>query len=152
MSKKPTLVIPVGLPRAGKSTWALKQNHPVVSPDAIRLAMYGEDFRRELEDWVWMHAKLMVKALFKTGYNVVILDATNTRKVQRDDWKSDDWQRKFYIFDTPVDVCKQRASDTNKPELVSVIEIMAKTFEPVSTQELLPGEMVREDFLNPITN
>jgi len=35
------LILTVGLPRSGKSTWAAKKGFPIVSPDAIRLAMHG---------------------------------------------------------------------------------------------------------------
>jgi predicted kinase len=65
MSKK--LILTMGLPRSGKSTWAKQQSVPIVSPDAIRLAMTGQRWVGELEDMVWVVAKYMVRSLFLAG-------------------------------------------------------------------------------------
>ncbi|KKK82651.1 hypothetical protein LCGC14_2801230, partial [marine sediment metagenome] len=46
------LILTVGLPRSGKSTWARKQGHPIVNPDSIRLALYGEPFIEEAEPMI----------------------------------------------------------------------------------------------------
>ena len=35
------LIVMVGLPRSGKTTWARKQGYPIVNPDSIRLAFHG---------------------------------------------------------------------------------------------------------------
>jgi predicted kinase len=76
-----TLIMTVGLPRSGKSTWAIAQGHPVVCPDAIRLALHGQPFIATAEPVVWATAKLMVASLFEAGHGVVILDATNSRNL-----------------------------------------------------------------------
>ena len=83
-----TLIAMVGLPRSGKSTWAKKAGHPIVSPDAIRLALHGQRFISEAEPFVWAIAKAMVRALFLAGHSAVILDATNNTRKRRDEWKS----------------------------------------------------------------
>lgn len=67
------LLVTVGLPRSGKSTWAKQQGAPVVNPDAIRLALHGQAFLQEAEPLVWVMAKYMVEALFLAGHSTVIL-------------------------------------------------------------------------------
>ena len=47
-----TLILTVGLPRSGKSTWALQQGHPVVNRDGIRKALHGEVYLQPAEDMV----------------------------------------------------------------------------------------------------
>lgn len=54
---KPTLVLMVGLPRSGKSTIARSGRVPIVSPDAIRLALHGQPFIASAEPTVWATAK-----------------------------------------------------------------------------------------------
>ena len=124
-----TLLMTVGLPRSGKSTWARQQNQPIVCPDAIRMALYGQAYVRTAEVIVWAHAKLMVASLFEAGHDIVILDATNTMSRYRDEWLDDRWVIQYVLFSTRKDECIRRAIDTNQSYLISVIERMADNFE-----------------------
>jgi predicted kinase len=47
------LILTVGLPRSGKSSWSRQQTFPVVNPDSIRLALHGLRFAPEAEPFVW---------------------------------------------------------------------------------------------------
>jgi predicted kinase len=132
---KPSLIMTVGLPRSGKSTWAKQQNFPIVNPDSIRLALHGQDFIAEAEPWVWTIAKTMVNSLFLAGHNCVILDATNIMKRRRNEWISSKWNRQFVVFPTSLEECINRA-DKTKPELIPVIKRMNKNFENVEQSEL----------------
>lgn len=105
------LYVLVGLPRSGKSTWAQQQSVPIVCPDAIRLALTGQAFVPEAEPMVWTLARYMVRALFLAGHRHVILDACNTTKARRSNWKSPEWQRTFLWFDTPAGTCQERAGE-----------------------------------------
>lgn len=134
---KPTnvLLMTVGLPRSGKSTWVSQQPFPIVNPDSIRLALHGQPFIGLAEGFVWAIAKVMVRALFISGHTTVILDATNTTRKRRDDWKSSSWVRKYQVFDTDKDECIRRAKAGDKLYLVSVIEQMAEDYEAVGEDE-----------------
>lgn len=133
--KQKILISTVGLPRCGKSTWVKSQGVPVVNPDSIRLALHGQRYVAAAEAFVWATAEVMVKALFLAGHDTVILDATNTNRKRRDAWRSPDWINMYVCFDTPIDVCIQRAIDTDQPDLVPVIEAMNANFEPVVMAE-----------------
>jgi predicted kinase len=129
------LIMTVGLPRCGKSTWSMKQGHPVVNPDSIRLALHGQPFIGEAEPFVWAIAKTMVRSLFLAGHEVVILDATNLTRKRRDEWKSDLWEREFKKFLVAKIVCIRRAMDTDREYLIPVIEKMSEDYEPVEKDE-----------------
>lgn len=131
----PSLHMTVGLPRSGKSTWAREQGWPIVNPDSIRLAIHGTAYRAEVEPLVWATAKLMVAALFLAGHRNVILDATNTTRERRDQWKDVRWERVFNEFIVPVETCIERAVTSGKEELIPVIRQMAKFEEPVDPNE-----------------
>jgi predicted kinase len=133
-----TLLLTVGLPRSGKSSWARYQNnHPIVNPDAIRLAVHGQAFVPDAEPIVWAIAKYMVRALFLAGHNTVILDAANNTRKRREDWKSSSWLRKYKVFYTNKEECIRRAMSpsNNRPDLVPIIERMADQHEPVEDDE-----------------
>lgn len=132
---KPTLCLMVGLPRSGKSTWARATGHPIVCPDAIRLALHGQRFVPEAEPFVWAIAKVMVAALFEAGHSCVILDACNTTRKRRDEWKDPRWDRSFRVLDTHAEACIQRAHETGREDILPVIERMAAQYEPVSAEE-----------------
>ncbi len=125
------LIVTVGLPRSGKSTWAKTQGYPIVNPDAIRLALHEKTFLARAEPWVWAMAYTMVEALYLAGHKIVIVDATNTTEKRRKEWADRFENVEFKVFDTPKEECIQRAEATGKPELIPVIERMAAQWEPL---------------------
>jgi predicted enzyme related to lactoylglutathione lyase/predicted kinase len=130
------LIATVGLPRSGKTTWALSQAWPIVNPDSIRLAIHGQRFISRAEPFVWATAKTMVRALFFAGHKIVILDATNTRRRLRDEWQSKDWATFFKVIDARAEICLERAAEQRDVEIVPVIERMAAQYEPLGHDEM----------------
>lgn len=124
-----TLIMLMGLPRSGKSTYAQKQGHPIVNPDSIRLALHGFTFVKIAEPMVWCMAKYMVKALFNAGHSKIILDATNLTRERRNLWKNDDWDCEYIYFKTPKRVCIKRAFKDNREDLIPIIKKMDKEKE-----------------------
>ncbi len=51
------LIATVGLPRSGKTTWALNYAQsslaPIVNPEAVRLAIHGQRYAAVAERYVW---------------------------------------------------------------------------------------------------
>ena len=127
------LILTVGLPRSGKTTWALSTTFPIVNRDAIRLALHGEQYLAAAEGMVSVLEMNMVKALFLAGHDNVIVDATHTTRKRRDYWKSDEWDTTLRVINTPKDVCIARAQATDKVNLIPVIERMAKAWDIDST-------------------
>jgi len=132
---KPTLIVLVGLPRSGKSTWAKLQRIPMINPDAIRLALHGHRFYEPAEPFVWACAKLSVHAAFLAGHPEVIFDATNTTRKRRDELRHERWTTVFKVFETPADECIKRAIINGDTELVAVIERMSNGYEPLYPDE-----------------
>ena len=141
MNESPkVLVMTVGLPRSGKSTWARTTGLPIVNPDSIRLAIHGKPFIGLAEPFVWATAKAMVRALFLAGHDRVVLDATNTTEKRRAEWASPAWSREFVVFDTDPETCRQRAlvtcgDDEEWDGLLKAIERMHNNWEPPSGSE-----------------
>lgn len=127
----------VGLPRSGKSTWARISDFPIVNPDSIRLALHGQPFVASAEGVVWATAALMVRSLFLSGHDGVILDATSITKARRAQWASKDWVVKFKLFPTAKETCIDRARRTDQEYLIPIIEKMAGDFEPPTQEEEL---------------
>ncbi len=125
------LIVMVGLPRSGKSTAAREMGHPIVCPDAIRLALHGQRFEPLAEPFVWAIAGTMVRALFLAGHTQVILDATNTTAKRRQAWHAPEWDVVYAVVLTSAEECIRRAREAGDEEIVPVIERMAAEYEPV---------------------
>lgn len=130
------LIVTVGLPRSGKTTWARSQAYPIVNPDSIRLALHGQRFYADAEPMVWAVARLMVRSLFLAGHRHVILDATSVQKKRRDEWVSREWGTFFKHVDTNWEVCLKRAEAENDQEIIPVIARMMEQFEPLTPDEM----------------
>jgi len=132
---KPKLILTVGLPRSGKSTWAREVNNlyciscglnPIVNPDSIRTVMHGTAFRANMEPMVWAIAHIMVESLFTVGHTTVILDACNHTAQRRQQWLSKDWDCEYVEFHTAKQECEKRAIETKQKYLIPSIRRMAK--------------------------
>jgi predicted kinase len=80
----PELILTVGIPGCGKSTW-VKENKGgafVICPDEIRRKLTGKVTDQSKNDIVWIRAKDLVIENINTGYDV-ILDATNVNTTRR---------------------------------------------------------------------
>ena len=141
------LILTVGLPRSGKTTWSKAMNekygYPVVCPDAIRMALGCYPFVAEREGEVWHHAKVQVESLFAFGHSKVILDSTCIRSVYRNQWNVPGRVVTLVVFDATAQECIDRALAGNKDYLKRVIERMASVAEwPTAGSFVTPTEML----------
>jgi predicted kinase len=130
---KRRLVITVGLPRSGKTTWARAQGLPIVNPDSIRLALHGQRFVSLAEAFVWAIAHLMVRALFLAGCDAVIVDATNVTQKRRDEWvrlaSEVGAEYVAHVIETSPKECAARALERDDLEILPVIDRMAAEWD-----------------------
>lgn len=132
--KKPKkkLILTVGLPKAGKSTWAMKQGWPVVNPDSIRLAIHGQKFFGPAEPLIWAVAYTMADALFKAGHDTVIIDATHVSNRRRVPWSErfrDTAEVSLEIFRVSPEECIERAKAEGDTDIIPVIRRMAREWD-----------------------
>lgn len=84
---------------------------------------------------VWTIANYMVKSLFLSGNNAIILDATNVERARRAAWVSEEWVTYAKVFITEPEICKERAILTNQPDLIEIIDYMMDKWEPIHEDE-----------------
>jgi predicted kinase len=136
----------IGLPRSGKSTIAeswvgdhidilgngigmdkidtmFRPYVPrvVVDPDQIRLAL-GHRWNTFVEPYVASVKDTMIRALLND--HDVLVDETHTTERSMLNLLQIQPGASWYFIDTPSDVCKQRADDTNKSYLKPIIDRM----------------------------
>ena len=126
--EKKRLILTVGLPLSGKTTWVKEQGKPIVNPDSIRLALHGHRFLQSAEPFVWAIAYLMARALFLAGCKDVIVDATNISRARRDKWveRFADVEVSVVCFDVSEKECITRAELDGDKKIIPIIRRMAK--------------------------
>ncbi len=133
------LIVLVGLPRSGKSTWAMDHILPVVSPDAIRATLRASGTPVVPKEMIDHMATFMVRSLFLAGHKRVIVDDPNTTRKLRERWypKADNptWEVVFQHIYTGMDVCIGRAERDHIP----VIRQFEDEFEPLEVDERVYG-------------
>lgn len=133
------LYVCVGLPRSGKSTYCkqfirFRGNHCLISGDAVRFALTGERYNRNAEEMVHVVKYLSIKAALLNHQNVVY-DGTNTtresiQKIEQivKEYGADIY---FWIFNTSVSLCVQRAMQTKQDDLIPVITNMGNQIKSI---------------------
>jgi predicted kinase len=79
---KGKLVILIGPPAAGKSTWLYQFSGEVISTDDIRRREFGVQYDQQLEPAVWQLAYERLEEYIRSGKDVCF-DATNTTRGRR---------------------------------------------------------------------
>jgi predicted kinase len=132
------IILTIGLPRSGKTTWARQQGFPIVCPDSIRLALHGQRFVPKAEPHVWAIVYTMIEALLLAGHDTVIVDATHTTKKRRAVYVekfSELADVAAYDLKTDRGICLDRARWDGDKEIVPIIEHMWEQYEELSQLE-----------------
>ena len=128
------LIITVGLPRSGKTTWCKEQPYPVVNPDAVRKTLGCYPFDKNRESEVWGLVEKMINTLFNYGYKNVILDSCNVSP-RRSKWEGKGFYCEYKIFKTDVETCKNRAIKLGQFDLLDMLDRMNSEFTELRSFE-----------------
>lgn len=76
----------VGVPGSGKSTWAAAQGATVLSSDAMRVLLCGDETNQNIHGKVFGAMRHLLKTRLEIGASPTIVDATNLRRKDRKQW------------------------------------------------------------------
>ena len=132
---KPSMIMLVGIPGSGKSTYANKLakeiNAIVLSSDSLREEMFGDVNDQGHNEEVFKELHARSKNLLST-LNNIIYDATNIKIKNRQSYlnelKGIDCYKKCIVFATPYELCLQNNSQRDRVVPESVIKRMRESF------------------------
>jgi predicted kinase len=136
---KGAVVLSIGLPGSGKSTWFKRHNILPLSSDMVRILLFDDVTEQRYQDLVFSTLRSMLRArlLAKRPWNYV--DATNLSPHERRSWiklaNDFGYEAHAVFFDVPPEVCIERnhRRERNVPE--DVMLRMAGKLRPPKFEE-----------------
>lgn len=136
---RPIIVVLVGLPGSGKTTWIRDRGYAVLSSDSIRGWLSDDVTNQTIHRRVFATIRYLLRQRLELNRPYTFIDATNlTRKERRPYVKIAemyDSEVEAVFFDVPAEVCQERnrARDRVVPDVA--IEEMSRRLVPPRVEE-----------------
>ena len=126
---KPRIILLIGLPGSGKSTW-VKGKTGVLSSDSLRELLADDPGNQAIHARVFRVLRYLLKQRLELQRPVTFIDATNLTPRERRPYftlgASFDAQVEAVFFDVPAEICLQRNRERGRVVPGQVILAMAK--------------------------
>jgi predicted kinase len=134
-----SLVVMIGIPGSGKSTYASLRQLPTVSTDALRLLLFDDVAEQRFQDHVFSVLRHVIRARLDAGVPQTFVDATNLSPHERKPLIDLAQQYRYAVcalfFDTPVEVCLKRNRERGRLVPEDVLLRMAGKLRPPQLSE-----------------
>ena len=136
---KGAVVLAIGLPGSGKSTWFKRHNIIPLSSDLMRTLLFDDVTEQRYQDLVFSTLRSLLRArmIAKRPWNHV--DATNLSPKERRSWiklaHDFGYDAQAVFFDVPTEVCIERNNKRGRNVPDDVIHRMAAKLRPPKFEE-----------------
>jgi len=119
---KGVVVLAIGLPGSGKSSWFKRHSITPLSSDLLRALLFDDPTEQRFQDLIFSNLRSMLKARLIARRPMNYVDATNLSPHERNGWiklaKDYGYEVQAVFFDVPVEVCleRNRRRDRKVPE------------------------------------
>jgi len=109
---KGVVVLAIGLPGSGKSSWFKRHSIRPLSSDLLRELLFDDAEEQRFQDLVFSNLRSMLKARLIARRPLSYIDATNLNPHDRHSWiklaKDYGYDVQGLFFDVPLEVCLER--------------------------------------------
>jgi len=133
------VVLTIGLPGSGKTTWYKRRGVQPLSSDMLRNILFDDITEQRYQGLVFSTLRSLLRArlIAKMPWNYV--DATNLSPHERRQWikmaKSFGYEVQAVFFDVPLAVCLERNSKRDRQVTDEVMHKMAERLRPPAFKE-----------------
>ena len=139
MSQRQRIVLAIGLPGAGKSTWFQKQGITPLASDHLRFLLADDEDEQGFQAEIFRALRYLLDMRVKMGRPVSYVDATNLVVEQRQPFLEQarelDVATEAVFFDVPLDICLKRNSSRSRRVPEDVMRAMSQSLDPPTIQE-----------------
>ena len=133
------VVVLVGLPGSGKSTYLEQIGAGALSSDTIRRWLADDETDQTIHDRVFQTMRYLLRQRLELGRPVTYIDATNLTMAERQPYigigRSYGCQMEAVYFDVPLAVCRERNARRQRVVPEDALEKMAARLAPPSPAE-----------------
>jgi predicted kinase len=128
------VVLAIGLPGSGKTTWFRRRGVTPLSSDLLRNILFDDVEEQRYQGLVFSTLRSLLKARLIAHMPWNYVDATNLSIHERSQWirmaKSFGYEVQAVFFDVPLDVCLERNSKRDRSVSEDVMRKMAEKLKP----------------------
>ena len=133
------VILAIGLPGAGKSTWFARHGIRPLSSDAMRILLSDDEDNQTIHMQVFEALRYLLVKRLQLGAKQTHLDATNLTRLHRRPFIELALRYGAKVeavwFATPLEACLERNAGRERRVPEDVMHAMAAAFEPPSEEE-----------------
>lgn len=133
------VMVMVGLPGSGKSTWAAAQGITVLSSDGVRMLLADDATNQQIHAEVFRTMRYLLRRRLALGAAATIVDATNLLPAHRKPWRKIAEEAgaevRAVYFATPLEECLRRNAARERVVPAEAIREMADKLRPPTVAE-----------------
>ena len=139
--KKPrgVVVLTIGLPGSGKSSWFKRRGVTPLSSDMLRSLLFDDITEQRYQDLVFSTLRSLLRARLVARMPLNYVDATNLSPHDRRGWikmaHDFGYEVQAVFFDVPLEVCMQRNARRDRVVPEDVMKRMADKLRPPKFEE-----------------
>jgi predicted kinase len=136
---KGAVILAIGLPGSGKSSWFKRHKITPLSSDMVRMLLFDDAQEQRFQDLVFSNLRSMLKARLIARRPLNYVDATNLTPHERHSWiklaKDYGYEVQAVFFDVPVEVCLERNRRRERSVDEDAMRRMAGKLKPPTFEE-----------------
>ncbi|MFZ1084650.1 MAG: ATP-binding protein [Terracidiphilus sp.] len=133
------VVLTIGLPGSGKTTWFRRRGVTPLSSDLLRNILFDDVEEQRYQGLVFSTLRSLLRARLIAKMPLNYVDATNLSSHERSQWikmaKSFGYEVQAVFFDVPLDVCLERNRKRDRSVSEDVMRKMAEKLKPPVFEE-----------------